>query len=212
MSTDIALVESASLVAPPPAAPSRPRSQVIAAALLAGASAMGILGLIGVYLSARHGQIAGNIDWIPAGGLSLTGPNIALFTLLISIPTMAWAQYSLAKDDRQNLWFALGIILVLGIAFINAESFILTNMNLSTEMDKTVGIAQNLPTLLIFIIVGVHLVMVGAALIAVFLTGLRTLGGQLNSRDRDGLDAVALYWYATVAVFGVLWYAIYVTK
>lgn len=212
MSSEIALVESASLVAPPPTAPSPPRSQVIAAALLAGASAMGILGLIGVYLSARHGQIAGNIDWIPTGGLSLTGPNIALFTLLISIPTMAWAQYSLAKDDRQNLWFALGIILVLGIAFINAESFILTNMNLSTEIDKTVGIAQNLPTLLIFIIVGAHLVMVGAALISVFLTGLRTLGGQLNSRDRDGLNAVALYWYATVAVFVVLWYAIYVTK
>ena len=57
MSTDLALVESASILEAPETVPERPRSQVIAAALLAAGSAMAILALIGLYLSARHGVI-----------------------------------------------------------------------------------------------------------------------------------------------------------
>ncbi len=213
MSTDLALVEAASILEAPEALPERPRSQVIAAALLAAGSAMAVLALIGLYLSARHGIIF--VDrgvWIPAGGLPLTGPNVALFTILLSVPAMAWAQQAIGNDDRQSLWVSLLIVLVLAAAFINAESFILSGMNLSTEAGKSVGIAQSVPMLLIFTIVGLHLAMVGAAMVAILLTGLRTLGGQLSSRNRDGISAVALYWYVTVGVFVVLWYAIYVTK
>ena len=137
---------------------------------------------------------------------------MASFTILLSVPAMAWAQQAIGNDDRQNLWVALLIVLLLAAAFINSESFILNGMNFSTEAGKSVGIAQNLPMLLIFTIVGLHLAMVGAAMVAILLTGFRTLGGQLSSRNRDGISAVALYWYVTVGVFVVLWYAIYVTK
>jgi heme/copper-type cytochrome/quinol oxidase subunit 3 len=210
--TELARVEAASLVEAPRPAPVRPRAQVIAAAILAGGSAMAIFALVGLYLSTRHGVLAGNGVWIPAGGLPLTGPNVALFTLLLSVPAMAWAQQAVANDDRQNLWVAIGIVLLLGAAFINAESFILHGMNLSPEASKSVGISDNLPMLLIFTIIGIHLLMVGAALVSILLTGFRTLGGQLSTRNRDGVSAVALYWYVTVGVFVVLWYAIYVTK
>ena len=40
----------------------------------------------------------------------------------------------------------------------------------------------------------------------------RTLGGEYHGRDREGLVAAALFWYITIAVYAVLWYAIYVTK
>ena len=142
----------------------------------------------------------------------LTGPNTALFTLLLSIPAMAWAQHAIRNDDRQSLWVALAIVLVLGGAFINAESFILTNLNLSAEAGTAVGISHSLPGLLIFTTVGAHIAMVGAAMVAILLTGFRTLGGQLSSRNRDGISAVALYWYVSVGVYSVLWYAVYVTK
>jgi heme/copper-type cytochrome/quinol oxidase subunit 3 len=66
--------------------------------------------------------------------------------------------------------------------------------------------------LLIFTTVGAHIAMVGAAMAAILLTGFRTLGGRLSSRNRDGISAVALYWYVSVGVFTVLWYAVYVTK
>ena len=212
MSLDLARIEAASLLDAPPAAPVRPRSQLIAAALLAAGSALAIFALLGLYLSARSTAIAGNAAWIPAGGLPLTGPNTALLTLLLSIPAMAWAQHSIRNDDRQSLWVALAIVLLLGGAFINAESFILTNLNLSAEADTAVGISKSLPGLLLFTIIGARIAMVGGAMVATLLTGFRTLGGQLSSRNRDGISAVALYWYVTVGVFTVLWYAVYVTK
>ena len=196
MSLDLARIEAASLLDAPPAAPVRPRSQLIAAALLAAGSALAIFALLGLYLSARSTAIAGNAAWIPAGGLPLTGPNTALLTLLLSIPAMAWAQHSIRNDDRQSLWVALAIVLLLGGAFINAESFILTNLNLSAEADTAVGISKSLPGLLIFTIIGAHIAMVGGAMVATLLTGFRTLGGQLSSRNRDGISAVALYWVA----------------
>lgn len=210
--SEIAVIESASIVDAGQAKPLRPRSQIVAAALFASAAAMAILVLLSLYISARSGALAANTEWLSPGSIPLTGPNIALFTLLLSVPVMAWAQYSIATDDRQNLWVAFGIVLLLGVAFINAESFILTNITLSHEAGKSIGITESIPGLLIFTIVGLHIAMVVGGLGSIILTGIRSLGGQMSSRDRDGISAVALYWYVTVAVFIVLWYAIYVTK
>jgi hypothetical protein len=42
--------------------------------------------------------------------------------------------------------------------------------------------------------------------------GFQALGGQLSGRDAEGMSAAALYWYATIAVYAVLWYAVYITK
>ena len=41
---------------------------------------------------------------------------------------------------------------------------------------------------------------------------IRTLGGEYAGRDREGIVAAALFWYVTVAMYAVVWYAIYVTK
>jgi hypothetical protein len=49
--------------------------------------------------------------------------------------------------------------------------------------------------------------MVFAALMA-----FRTLGGQYSARDREGVVAAAIYWYATAFVYAVVWYAVLVTK
>jgi heme/copper-type cytochrome/quinol oxidase subunit 3 len=196
----------------PRAAEQRPRSQLIAATIFAGVAIMAMATLIGLYLSARHTALAGNAEWIPAGGLPLTGPNTALFTLLISIPAMAWAQQAIRNDDRKSLWVSFGIVLLLGAAFINAEAFILNGMSVSTDPEASVGISESPTLLLIFTIVGVHLVMIGAAMASVLVTGFRALGGRLDRRDRDSVDAVALFWYVAVALFGVLWYAVYVMK
>ena len=40
----------------------------------------------------------------------------------------------------------------------------------------------------------------------------RTLGGEYSGRDREGIVAASLFWYATIAVYAVVWYAVYVTK
>ena len=212
MSLDLARIDATVVEYAPPATQQRPRSLLIAATIFSGVAIMVMATLVGLYLSARQTALAGHAEWIPAGGLPLTGPNTALFTLLLSIPAMAWAQYALRNDDRQSIWVSYGIVLLLGAAFINAESFVLHSLNLSTDPKKSVGIADSDTALLIFTIVGVHLVMIGAAMASVLVTGFRILGGRLDRRDRDAVDAVALFWYVSVALFGVLWYAVYVMK
>ncbi len=44
------------------------------------------------------------------------------------------------------------------------------------------------------------------------LMTFRTLSGEYAGRDREGIVAASMFWYATVAVYAVIWYAIYVTK
>ncbi len=212
MTVDLARVEETPVLQAPAAALQRPRAQLIASALIGGASVMVMAALIGLYLAARHTALASNAPWIPAGGLPLTGPNTALFTLLLSVPAMLWAQQAIRNNDRQNLWIAFGIVLLLGAAFINAESFILNNMNLSNDPSAPVGVTQSNVALLIYTIVGVHLVMVGAAMLSVVITAFRTLGGRLDRDNHDSVSAVALYWYVMVGLFGLLWYAVYVMK
>jgi heme/copper-type cytochrome/quinol oxidase subunit 3 len=50
------------------------------------------------------------------------------------------------------------------------------------------------------------------AMLFVALMGLRALGGQFTARQHDGITAAAVYWYAMVAVFALIWISIYVTK
>jgi heme/copper-type cytochrome/quinol oxidase subunit 3 len=51
---------------------------------------------------------------------------------------------------------------------------------------------------------------VGMGFLAVM--AFRALGGQLTGRAAEGVAAVVLYWYVTVGVYAVVWYAITITK
>jgi len=44
------------------------------------------------------------------------------------------------------------------------------------------------------------------------LMGIRTLGGQFSSRLPDGVSAAALFWHVSVALYSVLWLAVYIMK
>ena len=51
-----------------------------------------------------------------------------------------------------------------------------------------------------------------AGLIFIVLMGFRALGGQFSSRQPDGISAAAVYWYACVAVYALVWVAVYIMK
>jgi heme/copper-type cytochrome/quinol oxidase subunit 3 len=65
---------------------------------------------------------------------------------------------------------------------------------------------------LLYAVTGAHLVMVFVGLVFTAVMGFQALGGQLTGRDAEGMSAAALYWYAVIAIYAVIWYAIYVTK
>jgi heme/copper-type cytochrome/quinol oxidase subunit 3 len=92
----------------------------------------------------------------------------------------------------------------MGIAMINQTVFYLNDIALPVD--------YSISTTLLFTIVGAHMVMVGVGVLWLGVLLLRALGGQDTSRHRDLVSAAALYWYASVAVYSVIWIGIYIGK
>jgi hypothetical protein len=145
------------LALPPAPEPARPRVLLVGTALAAGAGFMGIIGLIGVYLSTRADVLATGSVWLPEGS----------------------------------------------IAEITATSFIYAESNIPV---------RSTPGVLIYTVTGAHLAMMVIGLIYAAIMTFRTLGGEYQGRDREGITAAALFWYVTIAAYAVIWLAIYVTK
>lgn len=183
-------------------APARPRVLLVGTVLGSSAVVMAFATLIGAYVALRAGTDGA---WLPEGVVIPLSPgNIAAVTLLMSVVTLQWARYAIANDDRSNAYVALGLTLVLGLAYINAIVYLFTQMG--------AGIANSIPELMIYAISGFHIATVFAAIVFVALMAFRTLGGQYSGRDSEGIAAAAVFWNASVAIFIVIWYAVYVTK
>jgi heme/copper-type cytochrome/quinol oxidase subunit 3 len=195
---------AAALALPPAAPPARPRVLLVGTALATAGTVMAFAGLFGVYLSQRHAVLAQGGTWLPDGvKIPLTPGTIGMATMLLSGVTMWWAVDSVGKNFRQAAYLALGITIMFGLAVINSTTFLYTQM----------GFAVNTKAgLLVYAITGAHLAMIVAGLVFAAVMTFRTLGGEYHGRDREGLVAAALFWYATIAVYAVIWYAIYVTK
>jgi cytochrome c oxidase subunit I+III len=129
---------------------------------------------------------------------------MAAVTLIMSVVTLHWAQYSIRNDDRPNAYVALGLTLVLGLAFVNSAVYLFTQMG--------AAIGRSLPEFLLFAVGGFHIATVVAGMVFVALTAFRALGGQYSGRDSEGVAAAAVFWDAAVAVYLVSWLAVYVTK
>lgn len=191
--------------AAPPAPPRRPRVLLVGSALAAAASAMAILVMVAAYLALRSGLLGEGQDALPEGvEIPLTPGTMNLGTLVMSVITAAWIVYSLRNDDRIHAWLALGLTLLFGVAFITQTSFLYTEMGYV--------IADSPQAVFVYAATGAHIAMAVGGLIFLGVMGFQALGGQLTGRDADGMSAATLYWYATVAVYAVIWYAIYVTK
>ena len=65
---------------------------------------------------------------------------------------------------------------------------------------------------LVYAVIGAHLALAGAGLLFTALMAFRTLGGQYSAKDREGVVAATVFWWAVAVTYAVLWYAIYITK
>jgi heme/copper-type cytochrome/quinol oxidase subunit 3 len=195
------------------APPRRPRVLLIGTALAGAALIMLFAGLLGMYLHARHAVITGPaVDgqapvWFADGNpVPLTPANIALGTMVLSCITMAWAVYAVKNNDRHSAYFALALTILFGAAVINATTFLYSETGLPIASETTPA------GLLFYAVTGTHLALIVGALIFATIMTFRTLGGEYGGRDSDGIVAASFIWYLTAAIFGVIWYAVYVTK
>lgn len=189
----------------PTAQPPRPRVLLVGSALASGAAAMVLLSLVAVYTHMRAEVIAGGERWLPEDlNVQLPPGNMGMVTLLMSAVTVAWAVYSLRNDDRVHAYLAFGLSILLGIAYIPTVVYGWQQLG--------VGITSSTQALMIFTITGLHVAMAGVGLAFLAVMAFRALGGQVTGRAAEGANAAALYWYVTVAVYGVVWYGITITK
>jgi len=190
-----------------PAAPpvQRPRVLVVGTAFVSAATVMTFVGLIGIYLTQRAAIISAGETWLPKGvTIPLQQPNTMLFTLFMSVVTMQWAVHAIANNDRLNTYLALSMTLVFGFATVVMTWYLYTLMNLD--------IAASSQAVLIYTITGLHLLLLVSGMLFIALMAFRALAGSFDARQHDGITAAALFWYALIAVYVLIWITIYVTK
>lgn len=189
----------------PAAPPPRPRVLLVGTAFAAGGAAMALCGLVALYTQMRAQSLAAEGSWLPEDTIMpLTPGNMGMVTLLMSVVTAAWAVYALRNNDRAHAYLAIGLTLLFGAAFITDTVYLWQQSGLV--------IGQDPQAVLIYAITGLHVAMVVAGMLYLLVMGFRALGGQLTGRAAEGVEAAALFWYVTIAVYAVVWYAIYVTK
>ncbi|MEQ1785522.1 MAG: cytochrome c oxidase subunit 3 [Acidimicrobiales bacterium] len=193
------------LVTAPPPAPRRPRVLYTGAAFGSAAAALVVLSMLAVYLQLRGDFLASGATALPDDAiLPLTPGGMGMLTLSMSVISVAWAVWALRRDDRPHAYLALGLTLLLGVAFINSTVYLYQQLALPLTASPTGA--------LLYIVTGTHLVMVVVGLVFLMVMGFQSLGGQLTGRDAEGMSAAALYWYVTVAVYTAIYYGIYITK
>jgi len=194
------------LATAPAPEPRRPRVLLIGSAFGATASALVVLTTLAVYLQVR----AAFLDIGGTGGvpddfvLPLTPGGMGMVTLAMSVITVSWAVWALRRDDRPHAYLAIGVTLLLGIAFVNSTVYLYQQLSLPLVFSGIGG--------LFYVVTGAHLVMVVVGMVFVAVMGFQSLGGQLTGRDAEGMSAAALYWYVTVLVYSAVYYGIYITK
>jgi heme/copper-type cytochrome/quinol oxidase subunit 3 len=190
-----------------PAPLRRPRVLLVGTALAAAGSITFFGALLAAYVALRAEHVAGGEAWLPDGvTIPLSPGNMGMITLVMSLVTVQWAVHAGKLRDRAHAYLALALTVLFGVAHVVQLVYLFTEWGLPLTDEVTVQ------AVLLYTVLGAHLAMVAAALVFIVLMLLRSLGGQLTGPDVEGLSAAALYWYVTVAIFAVIWYAILIVK
>jgi len=194
------------------AAPRR-RTLPIGGALLTAATLMYFGALFAIYLSERAAHLtrnaaAGDGDpWIPSNvRVELAAPTFMAWTMLMSIITMQWAVYSFKRDDRRHGLLALVVQAVFAAGMINQTVFQWNQLGLVGD-DISSAAAP-----LIYAITGSYVAALVVAMVAFALLAFRTLSGSSTNQHTDGVSAVAVYWYALVVLYFIIWILVFITK
>jgi heme/copper-type cytochrome/quinol oxidase subunit 3 len=182
-----------------------PRRQVfVGTALFCAAISTLVGGMLALWMRFRsHAFDVAGGRWVPKG-VSIPGvPTNVMLLAFIPIGVFCqWAVYSARRDDRSNTGLALGLIALLGLALVNAQAYVYSQMKV-----KVAGGAYNS---MFYALTGTFMLLAVFGVVFTAVTAFRYLGGR--SSDREIVAAHAMYWYFLSAVFFALWLVVYVTK
>ena len=189
-----------------PAAPAPPpRRQVfVGTAIASAASLMLVGGMLALWILQRDRALDGGAEsWLPR---NVTLPEVAANVLLITVlcvPVFAqWAVYAARRRDRVHIGLALAIVIILGLAAINAQAYIYSQAEIAA--------ADSGYAAMFYGITGVIVALLIIGIVFALVTMFRLLGGRES--DRELASAHALYWYVLTVSFSAVWLIVYVTK
>ncbi len=122
--------------------------------------------------------------------------------LIISSITCQVAVWSIRRGDRAGFVRAIGVTLLLGIAFLIGQVYDYSQLGF--------GISDTPFGTTFYTLTGFHGAHVfgGAVMLSVVL--YRGLAGQFNARHHDAVEAVSLYWHFVDVVWIVLFSTLYI--
>lgn len=182
----------------------RPRTVMVGTLVATAAASMAFLGLVGMYLVTRADTLAGGGSWYPEGAIQLAPGGMMMTSLVLSSFTVQWAVQAIATDDRSNAYIALFLTGLFGASVINQFWFVYTDVGFAVDD----GPAE----LMFYVVTGSFLALLIAAIVFVAVTALRALIGQYGPGRHHGVAAAAIFWHAVVAMYAVIWIAIFITK
>lgn len=193
------------LALPPAPSPARPRTLLVATALVCVAGTMLFAGMLGVYLSLRDAAGGTTADWLPKGvEIPDVAVNVMLITMLGGCVMAQWAVHAIARDNRRDAIIALGVLALFGLAVVNAQVYVYNTMGLDIRADGY--------NTLVYAITGTFLVALLFGILLAALMAFRELGGRYSAKDHDGIASLALYWYFLTVAFAGVWYVIYILE
>jgi len=178
---------------------------VIASTLVSAAVIVGYMSMVGLYLSERADVLANGETWLPDGvSIPLTQPNYMGLSIAFSLFTVWWTVSAVRNGDRSNAILAYCSTLLFSFGFI-AQTFYLISL---LEMPA----AESNQAILIYSLIGVHLLLTVIGIGHIFVVALRTLVGDFSKENYEAVVSSAIFWTAIVILYSVLWYAVYITK
>ena len=196
----------------PQVADRAPRRQVfVATAIASSAMAMMVAGMLAVWMKFRAAaptrassdalyQIK---DWLPK---DITIPEVAANTMLVTFFVAClmaqWAVYSAKRNDSRHRATALLITSVIGVAIINAQVAVWSQMG--------IGVRDGAYETMFYAITGTVVILVAIGIAFSVAAYFRSVGGRAD--DQQVVSAHALYWYVLTAAFTAVWFLVYVQK
>jgi len=194
-----------SLGLPPAPSPPRPRMLFFATAFTCAAVGMLFMGMLAAWVNLRDAAGGTTAAWVPKGvEISMLAPNMMLIILLGASVTAQWAVYAMARDDRRDTVVAVAVLVVFGIAVINAQAFVYQQLGM--------GIGETKYANLFYAVTGTFLAALIAGIVLAAVVVFRSLGGRYNSKRHEGVSSLSLYWHFLTVAFFAVWAVVYVNK
>jgi heme/copper-type cytochrome/quinol oxidase subunit 3 len=183
----------------------RPNSLVVATGLVVAAGVMLVAGMIGIFLTLRNQVEAPGTNWVPRGISIPNAPlGMAVFTAILSSITVQWVVWANRRRERGHTLVAVGVTILLGVAWINMVFFSFNFMELPIGSSQWANMAYTLAGM------AVALGMVAIGFLA--LMAIRVFGGEEGVEGLPPVAAAAFFWHFSVAAFIALWYVVFVVK